>query len=257
MNNKQIIISLWTITRKEVGRIFRIWPQTIVPPIITSALYFVVFGAIVGRKVGEVHGFPYIVYIIPGVIMNIVIINSFSNTASSFFLAKFNHSIEELIVSPMPNWVIILGYMFGSVVRGVIIGSLVLFISFLFVSFRPANLGFTIGVFFLSAGLFASLGFLNALWADKFDDISWIPSFIITPLTYLGGVFYSIDILPALWQQISFLNPILYVVNAFRFGMIGYSSVDPYKAVLCLVMLNIISYAVNLWLMNIGFRIKQ
>lgn len=257
MNNLKLITAFYTLSRKEFVRILRIWPQSLIPPATTAALYFLIFGTIIGGRVGEIHGFSYMAYILPGMIMNYVITNAFSNTSFSFFAAKFNHSIEEMLVSPMPNWIIILGHVNGGVLRGVLVGGLVFAISLPFIIINPAHPIFTMLVLILSAILFSLLGLINGLIANSFDDVSWIPSFIITPLTYLGGVFYAIESLPPVWQSLSHFNPIFYIVSAFRFGILGYSNIDPYTALLYLTIFNIISYAVAWRMMHIGTGIKQ
>ena len=205
----------------------RIWVQTLVPPAVTMSLYFVIFGSLIGPRIGTMDGFDYIQFMIPGLIMMSVITNSYNNVVSSFYGIKFQKSIEELLISPMPNWSILLGFVLGGVARGVMIGFIVYGVSLLFYpSFTIVNPLLTLFVLFLTAILFSLMGFINAVFADSFDDISIIPTFILTPLIYLGGVFYSINILPEVWRSISMANPMLYVVNTFREGMLGVSDVS-------------------------------
>ena len=212
-----ISVALWTLTVKEVRRFMRIWVQTLVPPAVTMSLYFVIFGSLIGPRIGTMDGFDYIQFMIPGLIMMSVITNSYNNVVSSFYGIKFQKSIEELLISPMPNWSILLGFVLGGVARGVMIGFIVYGVSLLFYpSFTIVNPLLTLFVLFLTAILFSLMGFINAVFADSFDDISIIPTFILTPLIYLGGVFYSINILPEVWRSISMANPMLYVVNTFR-----------------------------------------
>ena len=222
-----ISVALWTLTVKEVRRFMRIWVQTLVPPAVTMSLYFVIFGSLIGPRIGTMDGFDYIQFMILGLIMMSVITNSYNNVVSSFYGIKFQKSIEELLISPMPNWSILLGFVLGGVARGVMIGFIVYGVSLLFYpSFTIVNPLLTLFVLFLTAILFSLMGFINAVFADSFDDISIIPTFILTPLIYLGGVFYSINILPEVWRSISMANPMLYVVNTFREGMLGVSDVS-------------------------------
>ena len=212
-----------TIFIKEVRRFLRIWPQTLLPPAITMVLYFVIFGAVIGSRIGEMAGFDYMTYVLPGLVMMSVITNSFTNVASGFFSNKFQRSIEELLVSPVPNWIIMAGYVMGGVARGVITGSIVMGLGLFFVDLQIHNPVITLLAVVMTATLFALGGFINGVLAKKFDDVSIIPTFVLTPMTYLGGVFYSIQVLPELWQKVSMLNPILYQVNAFRYGILGIS----------------------------------
>ena len=223
----EILISLTTLIRKEIKRYLRIWVQTLVPPAVTMSLYFVIFGSLIGPRIGTMDGLDYIQFMIPGLIMMSVITNSYANVVSSFYSVKFQKSIEELQVSPMPNWAILLGFVLGGVSRGVLIGFIVFGVSLIFYpEFSVVNPLLTITVLLLTAILFSLMGFINAVFADSFDDISIIPTFILTPLIYLGGVFYSINILPEIWRSISMVNPMLYVVNTFREGMLGVSDVS-------------------------------
>ncbi|OAN16609.1 ABC transporter permease [Photobacterium jeanii] len=221
----QYWIAFKSLISKEVNRFARIWVQTMVPPAITMTLYFIIFGSLIGSRIGEMNGFSYMEYIVPGLIMMSVITNSYSNVASSFFSAKFQHNIEELLVAPVPNYIIIAGYVGGGVLRGLGVGFIVTMVSLFFVDLQIAHLGVIVATVLLTSILFSLGGLINAVYARTFDDISIIPTFILTPLTYLGGVFYSISLLPEFWLGVSKLNPIVYMVNAFRYGFLGVSDV--------------------------------
>ncbi|ODQ01818.1 MULTISPECIES: ABC transporter permease [Salinivibrio] len=218
-------VAFRTLIHKEVVRFTRIWVQTLVPPAITMSLYFIIFGNLIGSRIGEMEGFTYMEYIVPGLIMMSVITNSYSNVASSFFSAKFQHNIEELLVAPIPNYVIIAGYIGGGMCRGLAVGALVTMTSLFFVDLQIAHPLIVITTVVLTSAVFALGGLINAIFAKTFDDISLIPTFVLTPLTYLGGVFYSLSLLPEFWQGVSKLNPIVYMVNAFRYGFLGVSDV--------------------------------
>lgn len=224
MNNQ--FTALKTIWIKECIRFFRIWVQTLVPPAITMTLYFVIFGNLIGSRIGEMGGFNYMEFIVPGLIMMSVITNSYSNVASSFYSTKFQKSIEELLVSPVPTYIIVLGYMGGGMARGLSVGVIVTCLSLFFVDIQIHNVGVIFLTVLMTSAVFALGGLINAVYANSFDDISIIPTFVLTPLTYLGGVFYSISLLPEFWQGVSQVNPIIYMVNAFRYGFLGVSDVD-------------------------------
>jgi ABC-2 type transport system permease protein len=219
-------VGFTTIVRKEVTRILRIWGQTIVPPAITMTLYFIIFGELIGRRIGEMGGFSYMQYIVPGLVIMSVITNSYGNMVSSFFGAKFGKHIEELLISPLPNWVILAGYVTGALLRGLMVGAVVLAVSLFFTPIEVQHPLIMLSVLLLTAIVFALAGMVNAIFAQKFDDIAIIPTFVLAPLTYLGGVFYSIALLPEFWQAVSVFNPILYMVNGFRYGMLGASDVS-------------------------------
>lgn len=220
------LVALQTIVRREIVRIMRIWTQTLIPPAITMTLYFVIFGKLIGSRIGTIQGgFTYMQYIVPGLVMMSIITNSYGNISSSFFGAKFQRSVEEMLVSPMSNWVILLGYVTGAVARGLTVGVLVLLIALFFTHLQVAHPLVTILSVLFGATIFSLAGFVNAVYAKKFDDIALVPTFVLTPLTYLGGVFYSVNMLREPWQAISRINPILYMVNAFRFGVLGISDV--------------------------------
>ena len=226
MNGHLWWIGYKTIVRKEITRILRIWGQTIVPPAITMSLYFIIFGELIGRRIGEMGGFTYMQYIVPGLVIMSVITNSYGNMVSSFFGAKFGKHIEELLISPLPNWIILSGYVTGALARGFIVGVVVLGVSLFFTRIEVQHPLIMLSVILLTAIVFALAGMINAIYGQKFDDIAIIPTFILAPLTYLGGVFYSIALLPEFWQKVSAFNPILYMVNGFRYGMLGVSDVS-------------------------------
>jgi ABC-2 type transport system permease protein len=224
-------IGFRTIVIREFSRIIRIWGQTLVPSAVTTTLYFVIFGSLVGRRIGAMGGFDYIAYIAPGLIMMAVITNSYGNVVSSFFGAKFGKHIEELLVSPLPTWVIIAGYVCGGLLRGFMVGLVVTVVALVFTwlhshHLQVHNVAVILGAVMLTSAVFSLGGLINAVFAKNFDQVNWIPSFVLTPLTYFGGVFYSIDLLPAWAQQISMVNPILHMVNAFRYGFLGTSDVS-------------------------------
>ena len=239
MNVRVNWIGFKTLVRKEIIRVARIWVQTIVPPAITMTLYFIIFGNLIGRRIGVMDGFDYMQYIAPGLIMMSVITNSYGNVVSSFFGAKFGKHVEEMLVSPMSNTTIILGHVAGGIMRGLMVGALVTGIALFFTRLSVANPLITFSMVVLSSIVFALLGFVNAVFAKKFDDIAIIPTFVLTPLTYLGGVFYSISLLPEFWQKVSLVNPILYMVNAFRFGVLGVSDIAIQWAYLILSLIHI------------------
>ena len=227
MNSSGTLIALGTLVRREITRILRIWSQTLLPPAITMTLYFLIFGKLIGSRVGEMApGISYIEYIAPGLVMMSVIQNAYGNISSSFFGAKFQRFVEEMLVSPMPGWTILGGYVAGAVTRGFMVGVIVLGISMFFTKIHLYHPLVTLTTFLLAAVIFALLGFVNAIFARKFDDVAIIPTFVLTPLTYLGGVFYNVAQLPSPWKEISYANPILYMVNAFRYGLLGTSEID-------------------------------
>ncbi|TCT19857.1 ABC-2 type transport system permease protein [Thiobaca trueperi] len=218
-------ITFQTIFTKEILRFTRIWVQTILPSVITTTLYFVIFGRLIGDRIGTMGGFDYLDFIVPGLVLMGVITNSYSNVVSSFYSSKFSRYIEELLISPAPNWVILAGYVAGGVARGLVVGAAVMLVAMLFTDIRIHSFGVMLLVCLLTATLFSLGGFINAIYANSFDDISIIPTFVLTPLTYLGGVFYSIELLPDFWQGVSLANPLLYMVNAFRYGLLGISDI--------------------------------
>jgi len=257
LNTRQLLISLWTMVVKEVRRFVRIWPQTLVPPSITMTMYFIIFGNLIGSRVGEMHGISYMSYIVPGLIMMSVITNSYSNVASSFFSNKFQRSVEEMMVSPMPNWVILAGFVIGGAARGLGVGLIVTVVSLFFTHLDLHHPFLTLMVVVMTALLFSIGGFINALLAKKFDDISIIPIFVLTPLTYLGGVFYSIDLLPEFWQNVTMINPILYMVNAFRYGILGISDIPVSGALIAIAAFIVAFWCLALWMLNRGKGIRS
>lgn len=249
-------IAFCTILRKEVRRFMRIWVQTLIPPVITMVLYFLIFGTLIGSRIGQMGGFDYMSFVVPGLIMMSVINNSYSNVVSSFYSAKFTKCIEELLVSPTPNYVILLGVVIGGSLRGLIVGSIVTALSLFFVDLHIHSVGVVISVIFLTSLLFSLAGMINAIFANSFDDISIIPTFVLTPLTYLGGVFYSISMLPEFWQGVSKLNPVLYMVNAFRYGFLGVSDVNVGTAFIGISIFVGILFAYCLYLLEHGKRLR-
>ena len=250
-------VALKSIWIKEMSRFMRIWVQTLVPPVITMSLYFVIFGNLIGSRIGEMNGFSYISFIVPGLIMMSVITNSYSNVASSFYSAKFQLSIEELLVAPVPNYVIIWGYIGGGVIRGLMVGFLVTCVSLFFVELQIANLFILILSVILTAILFSIGGLLNAIFARTFDDISIIPTFVLTPLTYLGGVFYSISLLPPFWQGVSHFNPVFYMINAFRYGFLGVADVSLLWSFTVIIAFIAVLYSVVAVLLKKGVGIRS
>jgi ABC-2 type transport system permease protein len=246
-----------TIIIREYGRIIRIWGQTIVPSVVTSVLYFAIFGSLIGRRVGAMGGFDYKQYIAPGLIMMSVITNSYGNVVASFFGAKFGKHVEELLVSPLPNWVIVAGYAAGGVLRGVLVGVAVTIVSLLFTHLHVQHIAVVVAALLLTSLTFGLGGFLNALFAKNFDQVNWIPAFVLTPLTYFGGVFYSISLLPDWARALSFANPILYMVNAFRFGFLGISDVDIGGAFALMGAAAVFLFGVAMLLMNRGTGIRE
>ncbi len=235
----------------------RIWVQTILPPAITTALYFFIFGQFIGAQLNDINNFRYIDYIVPGLILMVVITNSYANVASSFYSSKFQRHIEELLISPMPNYLVLIGFVIGGIARGIIASSVVFLISLLFTTLPLVNLGLAFLILVLTATLFSMAGFINGMYAKSFDDISIIPTFVLTPLTYLGGIFYSIRLLPEFWQQISLFNPILYMVNGFRHGMLGVGDISPLLSTLIILLFIILLATLCLYLMHKGVGLRR
>ena len=250
-------IALGTIARREVSRILRIWTQTLVPPAITMTLYFLIFGGLIGSRIGTMDGIGYMDFIVPGLVMMSVIQNSYGNISSSFFGAKFGRHVEELLVSPMPNWVILGGYVAGAVLRGVLVGAVVLMIATLFTDVRLPHPFVTLTTVLLGATIFALAGFLNALFAKKFDDVAIVPTFILTPLTYLGGVFYSVTLLPDWAEAATYANPIFYMVNAFRYGLLGVSDVPVWVAYALMLAFTAVLGTICLVLLKRGVGLRS
>lgn len=249
-------IALQAILSKEISRYLRIWPQTLLPPAISTTLYFMIFGNFVGSRIGPLGDVSYMEYILPGLVMMSVITNSYANVVSSFFSAKFQRSIEELLVAPVPDGILLLGYVLGGVSRGLLTAIIVSALSLLFVPLQVQHWGLMLALVVLASALFSLGGFINAIYAKKFDDTSIVPTFVLTPLTYLGGVFYSVSWLPELWQTLSLFNPVLYLVNAFRYSMMGYSEVGIGLAFTLLLagLVGLTAFALNLLKRGTGLR---
>ncbi len=254
---RENLVGFVTIARREMTRVLRIWIQTIVPPAITMTLYFIIFGNLIGRRIGTMDGFSYMQYIAPGLIMMSVITNSYGNVVSSFFGAKFGKHIEEMLVSPLPNTIILLGYVAGGLMRGLLVGALVTLIALFFTDLELTHPLVTFSVVGLTAIVFSLAGLINAVYAKNFEGISIIPTFVLTPLTYLGGVFYSINMLPEFWQTVSKANPILYMVNAFRYGILGVSDIGLGTAYALIVALIVVLFGFSLYLLKKGIGIRE
>ncbi len=257
MNARGQYIAFRAILIKEVLRFTRIWIQTILPPMITTALYFLIFGRLIGSQIGDVHGYHYMQYIVPGLILMAVITNSYANVVSSFFSAKFQRNIEEMLVAPVPNYLIMLGFIGGGLARGLSVGVAVTIVAMLFTPIPLYNLWVAISVLILTSMLFSLGGLINAIYAKNFDHVSIVPTFVLTPLTYLGGVFYSVSMLPPFWQQVSLANPILYMVNAFRYGLLGVTDVHLGVAYLAIIGFIVALFSFALFLLNRGQGIRS
>lgn len=251
------LVALKTITVKEIRRFRRIWPQTILPPMVTTALYFVIFGGLIGSRIGNIEGYDYMDYIVPGVIMMTIINNAYANVVSSFFSSKFQRFVEELLIAPIPDYMILLGYVVGGVARGLAVGFMVTLVALAFVDIQVHNWTVTLTVVVLTATLFAIGGFINAIYAKSFDDISIVPTFILTPLTYLGGIFFSVEMLPPFWQDVALFNPILYMINAFRYGLLGVSDIDLPTAFAIIVAFTVALFAYALRLLRTGVGVRS
>ena len=256
MNRKVYLTAFNTIVIKEVGRFLRIWVQTILPPAISMTLYFVIFGNLIGPRIGQMSGFTYVEYIAPGLIMMSIINNSYANVVSSFFGAKFQRHIEEMLVAPIPNFIILGGYITGGIARGTIVGIVVTVVALFFTKLHITHYMIVVSIVIMTSILFSLGGLINGIFAKKFDDISIVPTFILTPLIYLGGVFYSINLLPEFWQSVSRFNPILYMVNAFRYGLLGISDINIVTAFLIIAVFIVILFCFSLYLLNTGKGIK-
>ncbi|MDH3688970.1 MAG: ABC transporter permease [Gammaproteobacteria bacterium] len=256
MKLKEKCVAFSTIVIREITRFTRIWTQTILPPMITTSLYFIIFGNLIGSQIGDMKGYKYMDYIVPGLIIMSVITNSYANVVSSFFGSKFQRNIEEMMVSPMPGYLIVLGYVTGGVARGITVGVVVTLVSLFFSRLHIHHLGVVVTVIVLTATLFSLGGFVNGVFAKSFDDISIVPTFILTPLTYLGGVFYTISLLPDFWQNMSLINPILYMVNAFRYGFLGTSDISLIGSYAIIVGFIVALFALCIYLINKGYGIR-
>ncbi len=246
-----------TIARREVLRFSRIWVQTIVPPVVMVGLYFIIFGNLIGNRIGDMDGMRYIDFIMPGLVIMSVITNSYANVVSSFYGAKYSHHIEEMLIAPIPNVIIILGYVTGGIARGSCVGIAVTLVSMLFTEFTVYQPMVIISVAFLTSFLFSLAGLINGVFANSFDDVSIVPTFVLTPLTYLGGIFYSIKLLPEFWQKASLINPILYMVDSFRFGFRGVSDINPGAAIIVITGFILILFFIALFLLHRGTGIRQ
>ena len=257
MSPSEQYIAFMTIVRKEIKRYLRIWTQTLLPSAITMSLYFVIFGTLIGSRIGEMGGFTYMEFVVPGLIMMAIVTNSYSNVVSSFFGSKFNNSVEELLVSPTPNYVILMGYVVGGISRGLLVAVVFSLVSLFFTHLHIHSYLVVVVIVLLTSTLFALAGFINAVYANNFDDISIIPTFVLTPLLYLGGVFYSMDLLPEFWANVSKLNPLVYVVNAFRYGVLGVSDVSLPFAFGMILLFTAFAFAFSMHLLNSGKRLRQ
>lgn len=253
----RIVVAYGTMIRKEFSRIVRIWSQTLLPPVITISLYFTIFGGFIGSQIGMIGGFTYMQFIVPGLVMMAIITSAYMNTVSTFYFAKWTRTIDELIVSPMPNWVVMAGFLSGGVMRAGLVGILVTLTSLFFTHITVFNLAVVFGAAFLTALVFSLAGLVNGFYAKSFDAISIVPTFVLTPLTYLGGVFYSIDQLPPLFATLSLFNPILYMVNAFRYGFLGVSDVNVWASFGILIGLTVALLILVLWLFKRGVGLKN
>jgi len=250
-------VAFMTILRKEIRRYMRIWTQTLLPSAITMSLYFVIFGTLIGSRIGEMGGFTYMEFVVPGLIMMAIVTNSYSNVVSSFFGSKFSHAVEELLVSPVPNYVILMGYVLGGVSRGLLVALVVTMVSLFFTKLQIHSYFIVVVIVLMTSTLFALAGFINAVYANSFDDISIVPVFVLTPLIYLGGVFYSMDLLPDFWAGVSKLNPLVYVVNAFRYGVLGVSDVSLTFSFSMIAFFTALAFAYSMHLLNTGKRLRQ
>ncbi|MFT6052933.1 MAG: ABC-2 type transport system permease protein [Halioglobus sp.] len=257
MNAAEQYIAFVTILVKEIRRYTRIWTQTLLPSAITMSLYFVIFGTLIGSRIGEMGGFTYMEFVVPGLIMMAIVTNSYSNVVSSFYGSKFSHAVEELLVSPTPNYVILMGYVLGGVSRGLLVAVVVTLVSMFFTDLTIHSYFVVVASVLLTSTLFALAGFINAVYANSFDDISIVPTFVLTPLIYLGGVFYSMDLLPEFWANVSKLNPLVYVVNTFRYGVLGVSDINLTFAFGMIILFTVIAFAFSMHLLNSGKRLRQ
>jgi ABC-2 type transport system permease protein len=256
MTPRQKYTAFRTIVIKEVLRFARIWIQTVLPPMITTALYFIIFGNLIGPRIGDMDGFRYMEFIIPGLIMMSVITNAYANVVSSFYGSKFQRHIEEMLISPVPNYVILAGFISGGVARGLVVGVAVTIVSLLFNPLSIHNLWIMLSMILMTAVLFSLAGFINGVYAKSFDDISIIPTFVLTPLTYLGGIFYSIRMLPEFWQEVSLANPILYMINAFRYGFLGVSDIPLSSSYAISLGFIVLLYSFSIYLLRRGHGIR-
>ncbi len=256
MTGSEKWVAFKTIAGKEIQRFLRIWVQTLIPPVITMSLYFIIFGNLIGRQIGDIHGFSYMKFIVPGLVLMAVISNAYANVVSSFYGAKFQRHIEEMMVSPVPVWIVLAGYVIGGVARGLMVGAVVTGVALFFTELHVAHPLLAMTIVTLTAVLFSIAGLINALFANSFDDITIIPTFVLTPLTYLGGVFYSIKMLPEFWQSVSRANPILYMIDGFRWGVLGTSDMNPWVSVGMITGFVVLFGALALTMLHKGFGIR-
>lgn len=249
--------ALKSLAAKETNRYMRIWVQTLVPPVITTSLYFIIFGKMIGSRIGDMGGFSYMEYIVPGLIMMSVITSSYANVSSSFFSQKFQKNIEEILVAPVPTHIIIWGFLIGGIGRSILVGSLVTIISLFFVPLHVYSWSIGIITFLMTAIVFSLAGLLNGIFAKSYDDVSIVPTFVLQPLTYLGGVFYAISMLPPIWQAISKVNPIVYMISGFRYGFLGVTDVPVMVSMLILVLFIAVLYAICWYLISKGRGLRS
>lgn len=254
---KDYFVALKSLAIKETNRYLRIWVQTLVPPVITTTLYFLIFGKMIGSRIGDMDGFSYMEFIVPGLIMMSVITSSYSNVASSFFSQKFQKNIEELLVAPVPTYIIIWGFLSGGMGRSILVGALVTVISLLFVPLNVFSWGIIILTLILTSILFSLAGLINGIFAQSYDDVAIVPTFVLQPLTYLGGVFYSISSLPPVWQAISKVNPIVYMVSSFRYGFLGVQDVSIYISLIILILFIVVLYGISWYLIQTGKGLRS
>jgi ABC-2 type transport system permease protein len=254
---RQSYIGFTTILIREFGRITRLWGQTLLPPVVTATLYFIIFGGLIGSRIGTMGGFEYTQYIAPGLIMMAVITNTFGNVVWSFFGAKYARYLEEILVSPLPKWLIVLGYVGGGILRGLLVGAAVTAVALCFTRLHVHNIWVIVSSVLLTAIVFSLGGFISAIFAKTHDQLAWFPTFVLTPLTYLGGVFYSIQMLPEWAQALSYVNPILYMVNGFRYGFLGVSDVSLGLAYAIMLAASVIMFGIAVALMNRGTGIRD
>lgn len=250
------VVALYTLIRREVIRFMRIWPQTLLPAAVTTVLYFVIFGKLIGARVGDIQGFSYIDFIAPGLVMMTALTNAYNNVASSFFSAKFHGNIEEMLISPMPNYIILVGFVIGGILRGLAAGVIVSLIAVFFTPLLFNNIGSSLLVMVITCALFALAGLINGIYTKSFDGISIIPTFVLLPLTYLGGVFFPVDLLSGLWQKVSLLNPLFYIINAYRSSTLGISDVPFIPSVMMILLLVIAATLFSLHLLRKGVGIR-
>ena len=257
MKTREYYVAFKTIVVREVIRFMRIWVQTVLPAMIMTALYFVIFGNLIGSQIGDVGGVDFIAFIVPGLILMSVITNAYANVVSSFYSSKFQGNIDEMLIAPIPNWIILAGYVSGGLMRGLIVGLAVTLVAFFFVDMQIHNLAVVITTVILTALLFSMAGLVNAIYAKSFDDISIVPTFVLTPLTYLGGIFYSIDMLNDFWHQVSLFNPVLYMINAFRYGFLGVSDISLVTAYTIIIAFVVGLFVFALFLLERGTGIRD